>query len=283
MILCDNAKTFVKGNEEIQRLFQVVEDQQVQRHFALKRVQMRHIPAKSPHWGGMHERLIGVVKMSIKKVLHRALIDLSEMQTLTKEVQAVVNDRPIAYVSHDVNDPEPLTPSKLLYGYDVSALPHPTVDPDELDDDDFNDHNQLSKVMKRRILLYEHFVQRFKNKYFASLRERHAYQSKKRESRDQFIKVGDVVLIHEDNVQRSSWKLAIIKRLICDSDGRVRAANIQTSTNCSIHLLYPLEVTLADPQEHFKETGQQIPQVETLRRSKQIAALPRPQYVESAD
>ena len=73
LILCDNAKTFLKGNEEIQRLFQVVEDQQVQRHFALKRVQMRHIPAKSPHWGGMYERLIGVVKMSIKKVLHRAL------------------------------------------------------------------------------------------------------------------------------------------------------------------------------------------------------------------
>ena len=76
LILCDNAKTFVKGNEEIQKLFQVVENQQVQRHFALKRVQMRHIPAKSPHWGGMYERLIGEVKMSIKKVLHRALIDL---------------------------------------------------------------------------------------------------------------------------------------------------------------------------------------------------------------
>ena len=91
------------------------------------------------------------------------------MQTLIKEVQAVVNDRPITYVSHDVNDPEPLTPSKLLYGYDVSTLPHPTVDPDELDDDDFNDHNQQGKAMKRRALLYEHFVQRFKNEYFASL------------------------------------------------------------------------------------------------------------------
>ena len=91
------------------------------------------------------------------------------MQTLINEVQAVVNDCPITYVSHDVNDPEPLAPSKLLYGYDVSALPHPTVDPDELDDDDFNDHNQLSKVMKRRVLLYEHFVQRFKNEYLASL------------------------------------------------------------------------------------------------------------------
>lgn len=115
LILCDNAKTFLKGDEEIQKLFQILEDQKVQHHFTQKRVQMRHIPAKSPHWGGMYERLIGVVKMSIKKVLHRALINLSELQTLFKEVQAVINDRPITFVYHDMNDPEPLTPSKLLY------------------------------------------------------------------------------------------------------------------------------------------------------------------------
>lgn len=286
LVLCDNAKTFVKGDEEIQKLFQVIEDQKVQHHFTQKRVQMRHIPAKSPHWGGMYERLIGVVKMSLKKVLHRALINLSEMQTLVKEIQAVVNDRPITFISHDVNDPEPLTPSKLLYGYDVSALPHPVVDPEELDDEDFNDHDQLNKVMKRRSLLFHHFVQRFKNEYLASLRERHAYQSKKRESREEVVKIGDAVLIHDEKVPRSSWKLAIIKGLLRGRDGKVRAAEIQTSsgvTNRSLHLLYPLEVSLADPQEHFRGTEQQIPQTETLRRSKRIAALPRPQYVESAD
>ena len=67
----------------------------------------------------MYERLIGVVKMSVKKVLRRALISLPELQPLIKEVQAVVNDRPITFVYHDVNDPEPLTPSKLLYGFSV--------------------------------------------------------------------------------------------------------------------------------------------------------------------
>ncbi|XP_068749057.1 uncharacterized protein [Montipora capricornis] len=129
LILCDNAKTFRKGNEDIQKLFQVIEDQTVQDHLVQKIVQMRHIPAKSPHWGGMYERLIGVVKMSTKKVLRRALISLPELQTLIKEVQAVVNDRPITLVYHDVNAPEPLTPSKLLYGFNITALLHPVVDP----------------------------------------------------------------------------------------------------------------------------------------------------------
>ena len=76
LILCDNAKTFQNGDEalEIQKFFQVIEDQTVQHHFAQKRVQMRHMHAKSPHWGGMYERLFGVAKLSIKRVLRRALI-----------------------------------------------------------------------------------------------------------------------------------------------------------------------------------------------------------------
>lgn len=38
------------------------------------------------------------------------------MQTLIKEIQAAVNDRPIIFVPNEVNDPELLTLSKLLYG-----------------------------------------------------------------------------------------------------------------------------------------------------------------------
>ena len=204
LILCDNAKTIRKGNEEIQKLFQVIEDQTVQDHLAQKRVQMRHIPAKSPHWGGMYERLIGVVKMSIKKVLCRALISLPELQTLVREVQAVVNDCPITFVYHDVNDPEPLTLSKLLYGFNITTLPHPVVDPDDLEDEDFNEHDQLNKALKGRSLLFQHFVQRFKSEYLASLREHRVFQSKKRGSQEEIVKVGDVVLMYTETVPRSS-------------------------------------------------------------------------------
>ena len=38
LILCDNAKTFQKTDEGIQKLFQVIEDQTVQYHFSQRRV-----------------------------------------------------------------------------------------------------------------------------------------------------------------------------------------------------------------------------------------------------
>ena len=109
----------------------------------------------------------------------------------------------------------------------------------------FNEHDQLNKALKRRLLLFQHFVQQFKSECLALLREHHVYQSKKQGSQEEIIKVGDVVLMHAGNVPRSSWKLAIVKNLLRGSDGLVRAAEIKTHsgvTNRSINLLYPLEV-----------------------------------------
>ena len=76
----------------------------------------------SPYYGGMHARLSGVVKMSIKKVFRHALKSLPELQTLIREVQAELNDRSITFVYHDVKDPEPLTSSKLMYGFGVTSV-----------------------------------------------------------------------------------------------------------------------------------------------------------------
>jgi len=57
---------------------------------------------------------------------------------------------------------------------DVTALPHP-VDPDELEDERLNEDDQLNKALKGQLLLFWHFVKRFKSEYLASLREDHVY------------------------------------------------------------------------------------------------------------
>ena len=204
MIICDNAKTFIKADEELCKLLQSFDDPKVQTHLSNKRILMRRIPNKSPHWGGMYERLIGIIKMCLKKVLHCALVSLSELQTLVKEVQAVVNDRPMTFISSDINDPQPLTPSKLLYGFDVTGLPHPDVDVDDLDED-YKDQGEMNKAMKRRALLVDKFDQRFKTEYLAALRERHTYQQKKGSQQEE-IKLGDVVLINNKDLPRINWK-----------------------------------------------------------------------------
>ena len=58
------------------------------------------------------------------------------------------------------------------------------------------------------------------------------------------IKVGDIVIIHEDT-PRVGWKLAVVEKLITGSDGMTRTAEIRTAggrTNRPIVRLIPLEV-----------------------------------------
>ena len=63
-----------------------------------------------------------MTKTTIKKVLGRSFILLEALQMLVVEIEAVLNDRPLTYLSADVEDQEPLTPSHLLYGRCITTL-----------------------------------------------------------------------------------------------------------------------------------------------------------------
>ena len=70
---------------------------------------------ESPWYESFWERPIGLTKMTLKKVLGRTFASLTSLQTIVTEIEAVLNDRPITYMSSDVSNLEPLTPAHLLY------------------------------------------------------------------------------------------------------------------------------------------------------------------------
>ena len=73
-------------------------------------------------------------------------------------------------------------------------------------------------------------------------------------------KEGDIVLVKDDNMARSSWKLAKIQRLRIGLDGEIRSAEILLP-NCltvvrAINFLYPLELpTLQEETNHQSTQG----------------------------
>ena len=80
--------------------------------------------------------------------------------------------------------------------------------------------------------------------YLTALREFHRTTG----SNTQTMKVGDIVLIHDDTI-RVQWKLAIIEGVNKEADGFICSATVRTSTgrtNQPIVKLYPLEVTAAE-------------------------------------
>ena len=112
-IISDNTSTYLTVADELKELFT---SPLLSNALSRKGVQWQFIPKRAPWYGGFWGRLIGLTKVSLKKILGRTFTNLPNLQTLIVEVEAILNDRPLTHLSSDVTDPEPLTPSHLIYG-----------------------------------------------------------------------------------------------------------------------------------------------------------------------
>ena len=198
-------------------------------------------------------------------------MNLTTLQTVVIEIEAILNDRPLTYISTDVNDEEPLTPAHLLYGRRITPLPNETLQGDEINDPSFDEIQGRQRDAKHLVILLQHFYKRWRQEYLTSLREFHRTTG----VNAQKIKVGDIVQVHDDK-HRLNWKLAVVEGLVQGLDGHVRVANIRTKTgktNRPIAKLYPLEITVQT--EHLvpesRNDGQ--PQQESSRNNKRKAAI----------
>ena len=70
----------------------------------------------APWTGGFFERLIRSVKRYLKNILGNARLDYEQMLTIIKEIEMVLNNRPITYLYAESDLIELVTPNKLLFG-----------------------------------------------------------------------------------------------------------------------------------------------------------------------
>jgi hypothetical protein len=67
-------------------------------------VSWKFIPKGAPWYGGFWERLIGIIKFTLKKIIGRLFIDLETLQTVITEVEAILNDTPLTYILSNLDD-----------------------------------------------------------------------------------------------------------------------------------------------------------------------------------
>ena len=125
LMISDKAKTFKKASTYLKSMF---ETHKVRDHMANIGVDWQFIPERAPWYGGWWEGLIGLTKQTLKKILGCALVDLETLQTVVTEVESILNDRPLTYVSTHLDDPDPLTPAHLMNGRKIRSFPFPRSD-----------------------------------------------------------------------------------------------------------------------------------------------------------
>ena len=93
----------------------------------------------------MFESLIKVAKKTVKVIVRNAGLNDDELQTAIKEVEALMNSRPLSYEGTDPRDEPALTPSHFLIGQLGGQLA-----PQVADELAFNPRNRWRLIQRLR-------------------------------------------------------------------------------------------------------------------------------------
>ena len=104
--LCQGKR--IKGKH---RVIQPVTNSQT---FSQQQIEFHHNTPHSSHKNGAAERMIRSVRKILNSVVNLQLLTDEQLVTVMCECEKILNDRPLTYVSDDVNSLDVLTPSKLL-------------------------------------------------------------------------------------------------------------------------------------------------------------------------
>ena len=198
VILSNNHRTFISGEKF---LLDLQEDDIVREFLQSHRIQWRHQTPRSPWMGGHFERLVRTIKTSLSSAIARKIYNVEEFTTIVKEVESIVNMRPLTYQSTESRD-QPLTPSQLLCGWDISIMP-PLLQP--VTDDSDNETRKLQHQCYLISNALDKFRRRWSSEYLTSLREKHLTFCSR--SPTHHLKPGSLVMVKHENLHRYEWPL----------------------------------------------------------------------------
>ena len=234
-IYSDNATNLTGGRRELSELRELLLSQSttdaVKEYCNDNKIQWTTIPARSPHFGGTWEAEVKQFKHYFYRSLSDTYMKIDELQTLVIGIEAVLNSRPLTPSSSSVEDFKALTPGHFLILKPLNLLPEPSWRSDNI--------HRLKNWQQIQYILCT-LADRFKQLYFHQLQRRSKWQIPQAN-----ISAGTMVLLQDDNLPPTKWKLGRIVETYKGADGMVRSVSIQTSNSMmtrAVHRVAPLPI-----------------------------------------
>lgn len=281
-ILSDNASQFKAASTTLDLVWRnLLRRKEVLNYVSNQGIKWNFIVELAPWMGGFYERLVGIVKRAFRKSIGRNLLTLIQLQTLIKEVEAVLNSRPLVYVGDDINSNISLSPNHFLTLNPNTGIPESinSDDADYIPSENLSD--KLLKIWRKGQKILNAFWSIWREEYLVSLRERTQTKLKTGKIHSPSEpKIGDVVLIKE-NLPRGCWKLGKIEQLVVSRDGQIRSAKVKLSSGNIIgrplSLLYPIENSVEKiaeeitcPKQDYKTEVERRPTREAASKARTL-------------
>lgn len=232
-LYCDNGTNFVGARRQLQEFHDAFLNKHTQADIArwcsTNSIEFHHIPPRSPHFGGLWEAAVKAAKSHLFRTLKNTLLTYEELNTVTTQIEAILNSRPITPLPADPNEDEALTPAHFLNQAPIRYFPEPSIP-----------SNNLSYIRRwqRITALTQFFWNRWSKEYLSQLQQKGKWQNQYPN-----VEKDMVVLIHQEDTPPFKWKLGRIIDTTPGSDDKVRVVTLKTSTGIiqrSIQKIAPL-------------------------------------------
>lgn len=217
-IYSDNGSNFVGAQRELRDLQDLLMSEQLKTEITnftnTEGIEWIFIPPRTPHFGGLWEAGVKSFKHHLRRTMGTMCLTFEELTTLTCQIEACLNSRPLIPLSFDPADPQVLTPGHYLIGTSITSIPQPDLGTTKL--------SLLSRweVLQQRLQL---FWRRWSHDYLHHLQQRTKWTSSCPN-----VQPGALVIVREDNLPPISWKLAVVENVHPGADGLIRVVTIRT-------------------------------------------------------
>ena len=264
MMVSDNGKTFASTAKWLSIL---KKDEDLMSFMAQHHIKWRFNLSRSPWWGGFFERLIGIMKRMLSKVIGNALLSFAELEEVLLDVECCMNNRPLCYIEQEFEEPV-LTPNILLRGKSTPVL-------DE-DLQKLNEDESTTRRLKYLLKGKEHLRRRFLKEYVHTLEERQL--GVQGSDIDLGPKIGSIVIIKGDTKDKTQWKLGRVIEKIIGKDGVVRGVKLKLGNGYVVErpfqMICDLEITSEAGEQKTKlnpNADAFIPERRSTRKAKTMA------------
>lgn len=216
-LLSDNATNFVGAKRVLGDVrWSTEQTDDIARMLANDGTNWRMIPPRSPHFGGLWEAGVKSVKHHLRRIVGDQLLTFEEFTTTLAEIEAILNSRPLSAMSDDPNDYTALTPGHFLVGDTPLIVPHHDIGQ--------TPSNRLAR-WQLTTQITQHFWRRWQREYLSTLQQRHKWTKSTAN-----VTIGQLVLLRDDLLPPTKWKLARVTGTRPGHDGRVRVVELKHAT-----------------------------------------------------